>query len=146
MKFLFEDKRNITNTWHEEYDDVYWSKSLSPEVVQTLCFKLMNGAEIYKIGADGNPHLVDFIGEFSIESVMYHLCGVVYPQSRWLSNYVAYLLHKSDLGKAQKEASVHEFIKIIDASACKKQKDYLTALVEKVLMDLDNSDVVEVEE
>lgn len=146
MKLLFEDKRSITNTWHEEYDDVYWSKSMSPKVVQALCVKLMNGAEIYKIGADGNPHLVDFKGEFSVESVMYHLCGVVYPQSRWLSAYCVDLMHESDLGESQKESSIQEFIKIIDASACKKQKDFLTALVEKVLMGLDNSDMVEVGE
>ena len=146
MKLLFEDNRSIVGMWHEEYDDVYWSKSMSPKVVQALCVKLLNGAEIYKIGEDGEPVLVDFKGEFSVESVMYHLCGVVYPQSRWLSTYCVELIHQSYLGEDPKDLAIQEFSKLIDGSVCEKQKDFLTALVEKVLMGLDNSDMVEVAE
>ena len=145
MKILYEEKRNLLAEWHEEFDDVYCSKSMSPKVVQALCSKLMGGSVVYKMSSTGEIVEVDFKGEFSIESVLYHLCGIVYPQSRWLSSYLLDLLHSTDLKPENKPKVIEECIYILDCSVCDKQKDLLTMLVEKFLMDLDVEGCKEVE-
>lgn len=101
----------------------------------------MSGAEVW-ITTDkkSEPVKVDFDGDFSVESVLWHLCGMIYPQSAYLSRQCVKTLDARVRGEISDMEALEKFTSWIDSSVCEVQKEVLRGLVEAYIIGLEKSD------
>lgn len=109
---------------------VCWGSYDIPNIAEVANF-IMSAQEVYKVEEfDGEYVLVkiDLRGDFSIESILWHVYGVLTPQNRALSVYIVGLLDDLDQGKVSKEEVGAVFDKLIAASVCPNQVSTLVAV------------------
>lgn len=137
MKILFSDSMEIESYWGHRFD---WSINVGKLTVKNLHWlskELIDGAGVWKaLNKRSVPVKVDFEGDFSIESILWHLCGMIYPQSAYLSRQCVKTLDARDKGEISDMEALEKFTSWIDASVCEVQKDTLRGLVEGFILGL----------
>lgn len=137
MKILFSTQTSALDKWRKGFDSCIWAHMFTPIDIQDLSVQLLNGAEVW-VTADkkSEPVKVDFEGDLSVESILWHLCGVIYPQSAYLSRQCVKTLDARDKGEISDMEALEKFTSWIDSSVCEVQKGVLMGLVERFILGL----------
>lgn len=137
MKILFSTKSSALDKWRKGFDSCVWAHMFTPTGIQDLSVQLLNGAEVW-VTADkqSKPVKVDFEGDLSVESILWHLCGVIYPQSTYLSRQCVKTLEARDKGEISDMEALEKFTSWIDSSVCEVQKEMLIGIVERFILGL----------
>lgn len=137
MKILFSDRMGALQYWEGGFDRSIYGGMFRPSTLHWLSKDLIEGAELWKINSSQEPPVkVDFDGDFSVESILWHLCGMIYPQSAYLSRQCVKTLDERDKGDISDMEALEKFISWIDSSVCEAQKDVLRGLVERFILGL----------
>lgn len=137
MKILFSTKSSALDKWRKGFTCCIWGHMFTPTDIQELSAQLLNGAEVW-VAADkkSDPVKVDFEGDFSVESILWHLCGMIYPQSAYLSRQCVKTLDARDKGEISDMEALEKFTAWIDSSVCEVQKEVLRGIVERFILGL----------
>ena len=137
MKILFSDQTSALDKWRKGFDSRIWAHMFTPSDIQSVSEQLIRGAEVWKtLDRRSEPVKVDFEGDLSVESILWHLCGVIYPQSTYLSRQCVNTLDARDKGEISDIEALERFTSWIDASVCDVQKGVLRDLVERFILGL----------
>lgn len=137
MKILFSDKTSALDKWRKGFDSRICAHMFTPPDIQSVSEQLLKGVEVWKaLDKRSDPVKVDFEGDFSVESILWHLCGVIYPQSAYLSRQCVKTLDARDKGEISDMEALERFTSWIDASVCEVQKEVLRDLVERFILGL----------
>lgn len=141
MKILFSTQTSALDKWREGFTCCIWAHMFTPTDIQELSVQLLNGDEVW-IATDkkSEPVKVDFEGDLSVESILWHLCGVIYPQSAYLSRQCVNTLDARDKGEISDMEALEKFTSWIDSSVCEVQKEVLRGIVEAYIIGLEKSD------
>lgn len=137
MKILFSNQTSALDKWRKGFDIRIWEYMFTPSDIQSVSEQLLKGVEVWKaLDKRSDPVKVDFEGDFSVESILWHLCGVIYPQSAYLSRQCVKTLDARDKGEISDIEALEKFTSWIDASVCEVQKEVLRGLVEGFILGL----------
>ena len=137
MKILFSNQTSALDKWRKGFDSRIWAHMFTPSDIQSVSEQLLKGAEVWKaLDKRSEPVKVDFDGDFSVESILWHLCGMIYPQSAYLSRQCVKTLDARDKGEISDMEALERFTSWIDSSVCEVQKEVLIGLVERFILGL----------